>query len=257
MRLRLFDRLRWLLWQGSARLRGRVAGWRPAASQSVPAGGRHRRADRSPPVTPVRAETAAAQVPGNGPFASPVQEARARPVSKPSRSAKPGRDSPGRGGSRRVGAARAAVRGAPRSAAPATIAARAAQARAAEAARHAAAAQASDAHNAWYEAAEARKVAVGHRDCGPLEKVLHRDWAEGTVPPPEVVRSIDRLAELPRTVSTRLADGVDAIHVGPGGVPDLDGLLTGRTLASWTGEANGPFPGACAATVSTGTGATG
>jgi hypothetical protein len=38
---------------------------------------------------------------------------------------------------------------------------------------------------------------------------------------------------------------------------DLDGLLTGRTLASWTGEANGPFPGACAGTVSTGTGATG
>jgi hypothetical protein len=133
-----------------------------------------------------------------------------------------------------VGAARAAVRGAPRSAAPATIAARAAQARAAEAARHAAAAQASEAHNAWYEAAEARKVAVGHRDCGPLEKVLHRDWAEGTVPPPEVVRSIDRLAELPRTVSTRLADGVDAIHVGPGGVPDLDdmGRLHGVPLPS-------------------------
>jgi hypothetical protein len=41
------------------------------------------------------------------------------------------------------------------------------------------------------------------------------------------------------------------------GLADLDGLLTGRTFASWTGEANGPFPGACAATVSTGTGATG
>ena len=133
-----------------------------------------------------------------------------------------------------MGAARAAVRGAPRSAAPATIAARAAQAHAAEAARQRTAAQVSEAPNAWYEAAEARKVAVGHRDCGPLEKVLHRDWTEGTVPPPEVVRSIDRLAELPLSVSTRLADGVDAIHVGPGGVPDLDdmGRLHGVPLPS-------------------------
>jgi len=71
---------------------------------------------------------------------------------------------------------------------------------------------------------EARKVAVGHRDCGPLEKVLHRDWSEGTLPPPEVVRAIDRLAELPLSVSERLADGVDAIYVGPGGVPDLDDM---------------------------------
>jgi hypothetical protein len=38
---------------------------------------------------------------------------------------------------------------------------------------------------------------------------------------------------------------------------DLEDLLTGRTLASWTGEANGPFPGACAGTVSAVTGATG
>src|SRR5215470_18057061 len=223
MRLRLFDRLRWLLWQGSARLRGRVAGWRPAASQPVPAGGRHRRADQSHPVAPVPAEAVPAQAPGSGPFASPVQEARVRPASKPSRPAKTGRsDSPGRGGSRRVGAARAAVRGAPRPAAPATIAARAAQARAAEAARQRAAARASEAHSPWYEAVEARKVAVGHRDCGPLEKVLHRDWAEGTLPSPDVARAIDRLAELPLSVSERLADGVDAIYVGPGGVPDLD-----------------------------------
>src|SRR5262249_28736173 len=153
------DRLRRLLWQGSARVRGWVAGSSPAAAQPVPAGGRHR-ADRSHPVAPGTAEAVPAQTPGNGPFASPVQEARARPVSRPSRSAKPGRgDSPGRGGSRRVGAARAAVRGAPRSAAPATIAARAA-----EAARQRTAAQVSEAPNAWHEAAEARKVAVGHRD---------------------------------------------------------------------------------------------
>ena len=180
-------------------------------------------------------ETIAAQPPVTGPFASPVQEARVRPVSRPSRSAKPARgDTPGRGGSRRAGAARAAVREAPRSAARTTYAARAAEARAAEAARHAAAAQVSEAHKAWYEAAEARKVAVGHRDCGPLEKVLHRDWAVGTLPPPEVARAIDRLAELPLSVTERLADGVDAIYVGPGGVPDLDdmGRLRGVPLPS-------------------------
>ena len=234
MRLRLLDRLRWLLSQGSARVRGRVAGWRLAAAQPEPAGGRHR-ADRSHPAVPVPAETISAQQPANGPFASPIQEARVRPASKPSRPARPARsDTPGRGGGRRVGAARAAVRGAPRSAAPATIAARAAQARAAEAARQRTAARVSEAHTGWYEAAEARQVAVGHRDCGPLERVLHRDWAEGAVPPPEVVRSIDRLAELPLSVSTRLADGVDAIHVGPGGVPDLDdmGRLHGVPLPS-------------------------
>ena len=101
MRLRLFDRLRWLLWQGSARLRDRVAGWRPAASQPVSPSGRHRRADRSRPAAPVTAETITAQGTARGPFASPVQEARVRPVSKPSRPAKPARgDSAGRGGSR-------------------------------------------------------------------------------------------------------------------------------------------------------------
>ena len=236
MRLRLFDRLRWLLSQGSARFRGRVAGRRPVASQPVPASGRHR-ADRSRLAAPVPTETVPAQQPGRGPFAPSAPEARVRPVSKPSRPARS--DAPGRGGSRRIGAARAAVRDAPRSAAPATIAARAAQARAAEAARQRAAARASEAHSPWYEAVEARKVAVGHRDCGPLEQVLHRDWAEGTLPPPEVARAIDRLAELPLSVSERLADGVDAIYVGPGGVPDLDemsrlhGVPLPSGLATW------------------------
>jgi hypothetical protein len=237
MRLRLFDRLRWLLSQGSARLRGRVAGWRPAASQPAPAGGRHR-ADRARLAAPVPTETVPAQPPASGPFAPSAPEARARPVSKPSRPARPARsDTPGRGGSRRIGAARAAVRGAPRSAAPATIAARAAQARAAEAARQRAAARASEAHSPWYEAVAARKVAVGHRDCGPLEKVLHRDWAEATLPPPEVVRAIDRLAELPLSVSERLADGVDAIYVGPGGVPDLDDMSRLRGVPLPSGRA--------------------
>jgi hypothetical protein len=124
------------------------------------------------------------------------------------------------------------VRDAPRSAA----AARAAEARAAaEAAR--AAVQAGAARPSWYEAAEARRVAVGYRDCGPLERVLRRDWAQGTLPPPEVVRAIDRLAELPASVSERLADGVDAIYVGPGGVPDLDDMSRLRGVPLPSGRA--------------------
>jgi hypothetical protein len=80
-------------------------------------------------------------------------------------------------------------------------------------------------------------VAVGYRDCGPLERVLRRDWAQGSVPPPEVVRAIDRLAELPASVSERLADGVDAIFVGPGGVPDLDDMSRLRGVPLPSGRA--------------------
>jgi hypothetical protein len=220
---RFFARLRWLLWR-SGRSQTQTAARAVVTAQPATAGGRHRRAGPARPA-PVVAETAPAQPQGNGPFASPVQEARVRPA----RPAKPSRgEAPGRGGSRRAGAARAAVRDAPR----ASAAARAEQARAAQA-RQRVAVQA-DARAAWRQAADARRVAVGYRDCGPLEKVLHRDWAQETLPPPEVVRAIDRLAELPLSVSERLADGVDAIYVGPGGVPDLDdmGRLHGVPLPS-------------------------
>jgi len=231
MRLRLFARLRWRLWPGSARSRTQSATPAAVTAQPAAAGGRHRRAGPAQPV-PVAAETAPAQPPGSGPFASPVQEARVRPA-RSSRPAKPSRgEAPGRGGGRRVGAARAAVRDAPRAAA----AARAEQARAAQA-RQRAAVQLSDARASWHQAADARRVAVGYRDCGPLEKVLHRDWAEAVVPPPDVVRAIDRLAELPLSVSERLADGVDAIYVGPGGVPDLDDMSRLRGVPLPSGRA--------------------
>jgi hypothetical protein len=223
---RLFARLRSLWWR-SARSQTQTAAPAGGTAQPATAGGRHRRAGPAQPA-PVVAETAPAQPPGSGPFASPVQEARSRPA-RSSRPAKPSRgEAPGRGGSRRVGAARAAVRDAPR----ASAAARAEQARAAQT-RQRTAVQV-DAQASWRQAADARQVAVGYRDCGPLEKVLHRDWAQETLPPPEVVRAIDRLAELPLPVSERLADGVDAIYVGPGGVPDLDdmGRLRGVRLPS-------------------------
>ena len=54
------------------------------------------------------------------------------------------------------------------------------------------------------------------------------------VPPPEVVRAIDRLADLPHLIKVKLAAGLDAIHMGTGGVPDLDdmGRLQGVSLPS-------------------------
>jgi hypothetical protein len=225
---RLFARLRWPWWR-SARSRTQASARAGVTAQPAAAAGRHRRDGPAQPA-PV-AETAPAQPPGNGPFASPVQEARVRPA-RSSRPAKPSRgEAPGRGGSRRVGAARAAVRDAPR----ASAAARAEQARAAQA-RQRVAVQARDA-KAWHQAADAHPVAVGYRDCGPLEKVLHRDWAQDTLPAPEVVRAIDRLAELPLSVSERLADGVDAIYVGPGGVPDLDDMSRLRGVPLPSGRA--------------------
>jgi hypothetical protein len=86
----------------------------------------------------------------------------------------------------------------------------------------------------WYEVAHARRAAAGHRDCGPLEFLLHREWVEDTVPPPEIVRAIERLAELPPAIQESLVAGLEAIHVGVGGVPELDdmGRLRGVALPS-------------------------
>jgi len=83
MRQRLLARLRWLWWPGSARSRARAAPRGRLTAQPGPAGGRHRRAD-GPPAAPANAEAVPVQPPAGGPFASPVQEARARPA-RPSR----------------------------------------------------------------------------------------------------------------------------------------------------------------------------
>jgi len=74
----------------------------------------------------------------------------------------------------------------------------------------------------------------GRRNCGPLEPVLHRQWHEGATLPAAVTTAIDRLAELPRHIQQRLADGLTGIYVGPGGVPELDemGALRGVALPS-------------------------
>ena len=77
--------------------------------------------------------------------------------------------------------------------------------------------------------------ADGLRHCGPLEAILWRQWdAATTSPPPQAIAAIERLAELPRALQQKLADGLDGIYVGAGGVPDLDdmGALHGVQLPS-------------------------
>ena len=76
----------------------------------------------------------------------------------------------------------------------------------------------------WYEVAHARRAAEGYQNCGPLERVLRREWPPSKVPSPPVVRAVNRLAELPLMIKEILAAGVDAIHVGEGGVPELDDM---------------------------------
>src|SRR5215472_5290506 len=214
MRLRLFARFRRPLWQRPGRRARRwlwAAAWRDQPDPSIAPQGRHRRGER-PPIVTVAPRGGAGQQPppGGAPFASPVAGTRARP-GRPARG-----DAARRGSGHRAGAARAAVRPRPGAAADS----RAAR----EAARSIRARAAAQARPPWYEVAHPRRAVEGRRDCGALERVLHREWEEGLLPPPEVVRAIDRLAELPARVAERLADGLEAIYVGPGGVPDLDNM---------------------------------
>ena len=122
------------------------------------------------------------------------------------------------------GLARAATRAAPRAGAAAESVTAAKRGRSAR----------GEARPPWYEIAQRNRTALGRRHCGHLEEIVRREWAEGVTPPPEVVRAIDRLAELPHLIKVKLRAGLDAIHVGAGGVPDLDdmGQLHGVQLPS-------------------------
>ena len=86
----------------------------------------------------------------------------------------------------------------------------------------------------WYAATRSGAYAAGQRHCGCLEDVLVREWAVDEEPAPEAAAAINRLAALPLLVKEKLAAGLDAIHVGAGGVPDLDqmGQLKGVPLPS-------------------------
>jgi len=86
----------------------------------------------------------------------------------------------------------------------------------------------------WYERAKRSQPGPGQRHCGLLEKILHRQWAANELAPPQIALAVDRLAEFPQLIKERLVAGLDAIYVGPGGVPDLDDMasLTGKPLPS-------------------------
>jgi hypothetical protein len=81
-------------------------------------------------------------------------------------------------------------------------------------------------------------TADGRRNCGTLEAILWRQWDAAMPPPAEVVLAVDRLAELPERIKERLADGLDGIFVGPGGVPELDDMTALRGVRLPSGQAS-------------------
>jgi len=80
-------------------------------------------------------------------------------------------------------------------------------------------------------------TADGRRNCGPLEAILWRQWDEAATPPPELVAAVERLAEFPRQLKEKLAAGLDAIYLGPGGVPELDDMTSLRGVPLPSGRA--------------------
>ncbi|MEU4827757.1 hypothetical protein AB0H37_38340 [Actinomadura sp. NPDC023710] len=75
----------------------------------------------------------------------------------------------------------------------------------------------------------------------PLEKVMWRQWPDGTAAPsPVLVTAIRRLAALPESLKVELGRELHGIFVGPGGVPDLDSMehLRDRVLPSGRGRWN-------------------
>jgi hypothetical protein len=261
MRLRLFDRIRRL-----AHIR------RSEASGTAPQG-RHRRDQRpasgsGPPLShegpsppgrsPGTLTATAAPAPEGWPAPGAPFVPGARPVSARKASGTP---------AARVGGARARIQEAPgeaaAQAAPGPPAARyeaEPHADAAAAAETRAEALARAAAGIPYQAGEPGRTARtasrmglpfsaphplerpragdGRRHCGSLETVLWRQWDAAMLPPPEVVEAIDRLAELPERIKEKLAAGLDAIFVGPGGVPELDEMTALRGVRLPSGQAS-------------------
>jgi hypothetical protein len=84
---------------------------------------------------------------------------------------------------------------------------------------------------------ERPRTADGRRHCGSLEAIMWRQWDAALPPPPEVIEAVDRLAELPEQIKERLAAGLDAIFIGPGGVPELDEMTALRGVRLPSGQA--------------------
>jgi len=241
MRLRLIDRVRRYIRPGlrGSKTRGPArSGSSGMGSAPSPSGaGRHRRDFAHRSALPVDAGPPAPF--GKGAVAPPAPEPSAAtpptelPRRVPRHSALPGRASagPAATGQARAkwagaGQARAAIRPAP---GQAVVADRAnAQPPRAE----------PDANRLpWFEVAHARRAAEGLADCGPLEQVLHREWPASVVPSAPVVRAVNRLAGLPAVIKEILAAGLDAIHVGEGGVPELDDMARLRGIPLPSGRA--------------------
>jgi len=178
------------------------------------------------------------------------QASTARPGTRPgTRAGAHRRAAPLPGGA----AARVAIRVAPDSAGSERVAGVAGSATAATAIQRPAAAQQALARPAvapgeraaagdpepWFAAARSGRADLGLQDCGCLEQVLIREWEAGTTPAPEAAAAVSRLARLPQLIKEKLAAGLDAIHVGAGGVPDLDhmgglkGVLLPSGRATW------------------------
>jgi hypothetical protein len=244
MRLRLFDRIRHFV--------------HPRTSDGAAAQGRHRRDQRH----------ASGYSPPDGPAQPPVP---GHPPGPPRTAAQPDqRSAPGAAvishAATRVGGARAKIRDATAETAvrvspgpeqyqtrsPAEVAAEA-QARGEAVARVVTDIPQQARRPSW-QAAQARLRAIlpftdpdarerprsadGRRHCGSLEPILWRQWNEAALPPPEVVEAIDRLAELPERIKTKLAAGLDWIFVGPGGVPELDEMTALRGVPLPSGQAS-------------------
>src|SRR5580704_11049823 len=259
MRLRLFDRIR------------RLAHFRRPRAEATPgvsgAQGRHRR-DRSRGPAPARppAELAHTAAPWPGGSAAPQAPF---PPGAPAPGPRQGAGPPP---AMRAGAARARIREAPQEAAGPVAAAPAPRARWQETAEPAAAAARAEARadelarvaagvprqpdglgrSSWrpavplsqpglpYTAAHPReqpRIGDGRRHCGSLETILWRQWDPASPPPREVVMAVDRLAELPFRIKEKLADGLDAIFIGSGGVPELDDMTSLRGVPLPSGRA--------------------
>jgi len=255
MRLRLIDRVRRYIRPGlrGSKTRGPArSGSSGMGSAPSPSGaGRHRRefghrsalpVDTAPPAAFGKG---AAAPPAAGPPAA-TPPATELPRRKPRHSALAGQASPGPAspgpastgpaatGQARAkwagaGQARAAIRPAPGQAAAADRA----NAQPAKPAR----AEPDANRLPWFEVAHARRAAEGLADCGPLEQVLHREWPASVVPSAPVVRAVNRLAGLPPVIKEILAAGLDAIHVGEGGVPELDDMARLRGVPLPSGRA--------------------
>jgi hypothetical protein len=256
MRLRLFDRIRRLVHRR-----------RPPADTLPGAQGRHRRGPAAAPGSlSFPAEPDRSRVPGPGPreLARTTAPPPGGPPPRPDQRATGTRAGPGVP-AMRVGAARARIREAPKNAAAAPAlpesrarwhqAAKPGLARADEAARERAAGLSRIAAGVPRQpgsSGRARtglpfapahprgrpRAADGRRHCGSVEAILWRQWDPASPPPREVIAAVDRLAELPERIKERLADGLDAIYIGPGGVPELDDMTSLRGVALPSGRAS-------------------